>query len=165
MDQLRFQTSPYSGRQVLREHVRKHYLVWQSCSDFGIDSTGRTRYHRSSAGVEFASSWARIADDSDPNGDSGNVELNRTIAGSGSSCYVERRLLRGAHRSRQYGRKVRFGRQVDGTVVASEACLAVVVDKTQAVACCYGVPGPEVGPKTGQVGEGSSVGRYGEAVE
>lgn len=106
-------------------------------------------------------------DGSDPNGDSGNVELNRTIADSGSSCYVElrRRLLRGVRHIRQFGRTVRSCRQVDGTVVASEAYLAEVVDRNRAVACCFGDPDPSGGQKMGQVGEGSTVGRYEEAVE
>lgn len=109
---------------------------------------------------------ARIAVDSDPNGDSGNGELNRTTADSGSSCYgVLGRLLREAHHIRQFGHRVRSDRQVDGTAVASEACLAEVEGRNQAVACCYGVPDPTEGQKMDQVGEGSTVGRYGEAVE
>lgn len=108
----------------------------------------------------------RIADGSDPNGDSGNVELNRTIADSDSSCYVEvRRLPRGARHIRQFGRTVRSGRQADGTVAASEACSEEVVDRIPAVACYYEVPDPTEGQRMGQAGEGSTVGRYGGAVE
>lgn len=108
----------------------------------------------------------RIADGSDPNGDSGNVELNRTIADSDSSCYVEVRLLpRGAHHIRQFGRTVHSDRQVDGTVVASEAYSEEVEDMIPTVACCYGVPDLTEGQRMGQAGEGSTVGRYEEAVE
>lgn len=96
------------------------------------------------------------------------MELKQTIADSGSSCYVElrrRSLLHGAHHIRQFGRTVRSGRQVDGTVVASEACLAEVVDRNLVVACCYGDPDPTGGQRMGRVGEGSTVGRYEETEE
>lgn len=78
---------------------------------------------------------------------------------------LRRRFLRGAHHIRQFGRTVRSGRQVDGTVAAFEACSAEVVDRNQAVACYYGVPDPTEEQRMGRVGEGSTVGHYEEAVE
>lgn len=122
-----------------------------------------TPCRQSSSDVAVSSDLARIAAGSDPNGDSGNAELNRTIADSGSSCCVER----GAHRIRQFDRTVRSDRLVDGTVVASGAYLVEVADRNQAVACYCVVPCPAaVQPMRDRAEvEGSTAGRLEGAVE
>lgn len=71
----------------------------------------------------FAWYFVDNGDDSDPNGDFGNVDLNQQIVDFGSSYCVD---LRGARHIRQFGRTVRSGKLMDGTVVASEAYLVEV---------------------------------------
>lgn len=124
-----------------------------------------TLCRQSSSDVAVSLDLARIAAGSDPNGDSGNAELNRMIADSGSSCCVER----GVHRIRQFDRRVHSDKLVDGTVVASGAYLAEEADRTRAVACYCVVPSPAaVQPRTDRAeaeAEDSTVGRLGGAVE
>lgn len=109
-------------------------------SDFDSDGTDTIPYRQNCVAEELA--WCYAGDfsaDSDPDEGFGNAAPDSLIVDFGSSCCEEH--PHGAHRIRQFYRTVHCGRQVKDIVVASAACLEVVVDKERlpVECCCYEV--------------------------